>query len=301
MAVVVTAICAATVLTSSSVSSPPTVLTSCPQQWGGRHAGGWVPAAGQIDGVGDYLVPGRPVTAMICAYPGDNTRMGGERLAGSRTLTGDAEAMARDLGYLPVSTEERDVMCTLKGGPMTNYLIRFAYPGGGGLWVGSAEEVNGCVRTTNGTVQSRSYVGRSLTAAYRTGTWRLVHPDDPCQIPGERRGQDERMVPDEPISVLVCRRATRAGERAPRREHDRRTAGSLAQTLNALDAGDKEILNEVSCDPADWFDLLFGYAEGPPVRVSIVLGCDHGVDNGFLNAPLDDALRDQIIRLAPPG
>ncbi|WP_433512045.1 hypothetical protein ACQP2T_51120 [Nonomuraea sp. CA-143628] len=212
-----------------------------------------MPAAGQIDGARDYLVPGRPVAAMICAYPGDNTRMGGERLAGSRTLTGDAEAMARDLGYLPVSTKEREVICTLMGGPMT------------------------------------------------TGTWRLVRPDDPCRLPGGRRGQDERMVTDEPISVLVCRRATRAGERDPRREHGSRTAGSLAETLNALDVGDKEILNGISCNPDDWFDLLFGYTEGPPARVSVVLGCDHGVDNGFLNAALDDALRDQIIRLAPPG
>ncbi|MBT2224995.1 hypothetical protein [Nonomuraea sp. NEAU-A123] len=105
---------------------------------------------------------------------------------------------------------------------------------GGALWVGSAEEPNGCVRTTNGTVGTRSYVGLSLTAAYRTGTWRLQRPDDPCRAAADRRGQNERMVPGEPVSVLVCSQATSASERPPRLESDGRTARALAETLNSL-------------------------------------------------------------------
>ncbi len=44
---------------------------------------------------------------------------------------------------------------------MTNYLVRFAYADGSALWVGSAEEVNSCVTTTNGTVRTgRARPGR---------------------------------------------------------------------------------------------------------------------------------------------
>ncbi|MER5998140.1 hypothetical protein ABT120_06180 [Nonomuraea angiospora] len=89
-------------------------------------------------------------------------------------MTDQAKSMAYDLGYLPVTTDRVEKMCTLVGGLATNYLIRFAYPDGQALWVGSAEEVNSCVTTTNGTVVSNSYVGPSITAAYRTGTWALL-------------------------------------------------------------------------------------------------------------------------------
>ncbi|NUR87561.1 MAG: hypothetical protein HOY71_26060 [Nonomuraea sp.] len=37
-----------------------------------------------------------------------------------------------------------------------------------------------CAATTNGAATSHSYIGPSLTAAYRSGDWRLVRPADPC-------------------------------------------------------------------------------------------------------------------------
>ncbi|TQS22791.1 hypothetical protein [Microbispora sp. KK1-11] len=100
---------------------PRAVPDACPQRWSGEGIGGWVPAAVDVDGADESLVPGSPVRALICAYPGVNMDPGGERPA---------------------------------------------------LWVGSAEEVNSCVTTTNGTVRTRSYAGKALTAAYREGTWR---------------------------------------------------------------------------------------------------------------------------------
>ncbi|MFD1540700.1 hypothetical protein [Nonomuraea guangzhouensis] len=296
------AICAAAVLIiSRTTSGSVTVPTACPQQWGGGgKAGGWVPAAAEVDGVDERLVPGRPVAAMICAYPGDNTHPGGERLAGSRTLTGDAGAMVRDLGYLPLTTDDRKVICSLVGGSMTNYLVRFTYPDGGTLWVGSAEEPNGCVRTTNGTVITRSYVGPSLTAAYRTGAWRLQHPDDPCRGAADRRGQNERMVPDEPVSVLVCGEATSASARPPRLESDARTAKALAETLNSLATRPSENGCEPIAGAADKrLRLVFGYADGPPAGVRIWTSCDPSVDNTLLQASINDSLRDQLTRLAP--
>ncbi|MFB9674611.1 hypothetical protein [Streptosporangium vulgare] len=301
VALAVTAACAAVALISQAVRVPSPVPVSCPERWGGDRPGGWVPAAADLDGVEESLVPGEPVTAMICAYPGDSTRPGGERLAGSRLLTGGAGAMARDLGYLPVTASEPGGPCTRKGGAMTNYLIRFAYPRGKALWVGSAEEAGSCVTTTNGTVGSRSYIGPDITAAYRTGTWNPVRPEDPCLgFPG-RRGQHERMVPGEPVSVLVCGQASYDGP-APRLEHGGETAGALAAALNSLDT----LPSENTCRGTEGvrgrtLRLLFGYPDGPPAAVRILTACEPGVDNGLLQANLDENTRDQVTRLAPPA
>lgn len=278
----------------------PPVPAACPERWDSSTIGGWVPAAADLDGAEESLVPGEPIEAMICAYPGTNTRPGGERLAGSRTLKGETKAMARDLGYLPVSTTNHGGPCTQMGGPMTNYLIRFAYPDGEALWVGSAEEVNSCAGTTNGTTSSRSYIGPSLTTAYRAGTWKLVRPDDPCRGSTGRRGQDERMVPEGPLSVLVCEEAVSSDDRPPRLEHGRQVATALAETLNSPDT--RPSAN--SCQQIAGMDdrtlrLLFAYADGPPAGVQISMGCDPGINNGLLQADLDDPVRDEVTRLAP--
>ncbi|WP_449060468.1 hypothetical protein [Planomonospora algeriensis] len=132
----VVAVSATAVLLARSADESPPVPATCPQRWGGERPGGWVPAAADIDGADESLVPGSPIQALICAYPGDNTRPGGERLAGSRTLTDQVGAMARDLGYVPVTASDRRRPCTLMGGTATSYLIRFAYPDGRALWLG---------------------------------------------------------------------------------------------------------------------------------------------------------------------
>ncbi|WP_329424167.1 hypothetical protein OG339_27660 [Streptosporangium sp. NBC_01495] len=302
VALALTATCAAAVLISQAVRVPSSVPASCPERWGGDGPGGWVPAATDLDGAGESLVPGEPLSAMICAYPGDSTRPGGERLAGSRILTGEAGAIAHDLGYLPVTTDDPGGPCTQAGGAMTNYLIRFAYPRGEALWVGSAEEVNSCVTTTNGTVGTRSYVGRDITVAYRTGTWSPVRPDDPCHGPTGRRGQNERMVPGEPVSVLVCGQPTSYDGRSPRLEHGRQTAEALAATLNSLDTWTSEKVCRRTGGTRDGdLRVLFGYPDGPPADVRVSPSCDPGVDNGLLQADLGETVRDQVARLAPPS
>ncbi|MBE3015535.1 hypothetical protein IL992_41190 [Microbispora sp. NEAU-D428] len=296
--VAVVAVCAGAVL-AACAAEPRAVPDACPQRWGGDGIGGWVPAAADVDGADESLVPGSPVRALICAYPGTNTDPGGEPLGGSRTLTDQAAAMARDLAYLPVSTEDVEGPCTAVGGPMTNYLVRFAYADGSALWVGSAEEVNSCAGTTNGTVRTRSYVGKALTTAYREGTWRLPRPEDPCRGGGDRRGQGERTVPGEPEWVLVC---LDGGEKwPPRREHGAAAARELAAALNDLDTVPSEHGCQGGGPEADYRDyrLVFGYAEGPPAGVHILYGCTPGVDNGMLQADVDDDVRRLMARLAP--
>lgn len=288
----------AAVLTGSVSESQP-VPSTCPQHWGGDHIGGWVPAAADIDGVEESLVPGSPVKALICAYPGNYVHPAGERLTGSRTMTDQTAAMARDLGYFPVTTARVDRPCTGMAGTMINYLIRFAYSDGRALWVGSAEEANHCVRTTNGTVGGIAYVGSAITTAYQDGVWRPVMPDDPCQGSGDRRGQDELMVPGRPGRLTVCRDATYT--RPPyRKRHGRDIARALAATLNSLDT----VPSANSCQSNGGahergIRLIFDYPEGPAAAVRITLDCVRAVDNGLLQAHLDDRVRDQIRRLAP--
>jgi hypothetical protein len=98
----------------TSAAAAPSAPKPCPKQWGGEEIGGWVPAASDIAGAGESLVPGAPVEALICAYPGDDANPGGERLAGTRTLKDRAGQLARDLGYLPVGSS--DSACTAMGG-----------------------------------------------------------------------------------------------------------------------------------------------------------------------------------------
>ncbi|GAA3409382.1 hypothetical protein [Streptosporangium vulgare] len=293
-------VCGAAVVLSGAVGESPPVPATCPQRWDGDGIGGWVPAAADIEGVEKSLVPGSPVKALICAYPGDNTRPGGERLAGSRTLTDQAAAMARDLAYLPVTTTPRGRVCTAMGGPMTNYLIRFAYPDGSALWVGGAEEVNRCAPITNGTADSNSYAGPAITTAYEDGIWRPVPPEDPCRDPGDRRGQDELMVPGRPGRLTVCRDATYA--RPPyRKRHNRDIARTLAATLNSLDTVPSEnTCKRLGATGERGIRLVFDYPQGPAATVNISMGCAPAINNGLLQADLDDPVRDQILRLAPP-
>ncbi|MFI6925102.1 hypothetical protein ACIBIZ_34525 [Nonomuraea spiralis] len=301
---------AAVVLLAAVVLVPRTVgepapPASCPRRWDSGEIGRWVPDAADLDGVEESLVPGTPTSALICAYPGRDSYPGGGPLAGSRILTDQARSMAYDLGYLPVTADRVRRMCTLMGGQTTNYLIRFAYPGGRALWVGSAEEVNSCVTTTNGAVNSNSYVGPGITAAYRTGTWALPKPKDPCAPATGRRGQQEQMVPDGAIKVLVCRNGQGGSPTpGPSRglEHGEQQARELAADLNSLDtATGGNTCTEVDGRRRETFLLHFGYEEGPPAWVRIHPGCRPSVHNGVLVGDLDDALLGRVGRLAPPA
>ncbi|MFC0557188.1 hypothetical protein ACFFHJ_40480 [Planotetraspora thailandica] len=259
-----------------------------------------MPAVSDIPGAEGTLVPGAPVTALICAYPGQNSAPGGERLAGTRTLEGEhAGGMARDLAFLPVGATGTGA-CTAMGGPMTNYLIRFTYADGRSSWVGSADEVNKCTVTTNGTAASNTYVGDRITAAYRNGTWTAAKAKDPCTTWKARRGQDTSMVPEGATSVTVCRQDPRGG-RSPRADYGSDVATSLASALNALEARSSEGFCEGSGKPAAGgsYRLVFGYPDGPAVGVMILLDCRPAVDSGLLQADVDDRVIREVTRLAP--
>ncbi|MFD0663608.1 hypothetical protein [Thermocatellispora tengchongensis] len=185
---------------------------------------------------------------------------------------------------------------------MTNYLIRFAYPDGDALWIGTAEEPNQCVNTTNGTLTSRSYVGSHVTAAYRTGVWRPVRSEDP--LPGDDRPPGAGRADGARRTRLGHRvRAARLARRAPSRsEHGAPAATALAAALNSPPVRRSENMCQGIPDakPRE-FQLVFGYADGPPALVRVSTGCTPGVDNGLLQAELHDTVRAHLERLAPPG
>jgi hypothetical protein len=110
------------------------------------------------------------------------------------------------------------------------------------------------------------------------------------------------MVPDKPISVLVCGEAASYDGRPPRLEHGGQVAATLAATLNSLDSVSSESgCQQIAGMDQGRFRLLFGYEDGPPANVQIAMGCKPGITNGLLQSDLEDPVRDQVTRLAPQG
>ncbi|GAB1822735.1 hypothetical protein HerbRD11066_58990 [Herbidospora sp. RD11066] len=238
-----------------------------------------MPERATVYGVWDKLVPGDPVGALVCAYPGTNTDPGGERLVGQRELPGEvAESMAGDLGYLPSGPGPG--ICSLVGGRQINYLVRFDYPGGERVWLTTAEEPNRCVSTSNGVFRTPSYIGSAMTATFRTGRWSRLENEDPCWKSAGRRGQERRMVPDRPIGVLVCGKDSKGGNVG--RDHGPEVAASLAAELNSIVVHTRI---GVSCQGPSTahYNLQFRYEEGPGAGVTVLEGCDPSIHNGFLS------------------
>lgn len=185
---------AALLLVAACTSAPLTAPAPCPETWTGQ-----APEEATVDGSADMLVPGTPAGALMCAYPGDNMTEG-ETLAGQRNLSPDETArMARDLNQLPAGPGSSH--CTLAGGPETNYLVRVDYAGGERLWLTTGDEVNSCTDTANGSFRTGAYLGKEMTAAYRTGKWTTPRREDPCHRSLGRRGQEFEMVPGHPADV----------------------------------------------------------------------------------------------------
>ncbi|MFI7612538.1 hypothetical protein ACIBP6_15060 [Nonomuraea terrae] len=176
------------------------------------------------------------------------------------------------------------------GGLPTNHLLRFAYPDGRALWVGSAEEPNSCVTTTNGTAKTPAYIGPGLAAAYREGVWRLPRRADPCAGVLGRRGQGESLVSGEPVEVLVCAHG-RNGDPPRRLRHGERQAREPAAELDA--SGAEPGGNTCSGPSRDHFSLVFGYAEGPPSAA----GQEPGGGHHDVPVVTDPDQQDAVVRI----
>lgn len=169
--------------------------------------------------------------------------------------------------------------CTAVGGKQTNYLIGLTYPGGGRTWVASTDDPNDCVATSNGEFSSFGVVGPSVTDAFTSGHW-PARSSASCNQPGQdigRLGQDAVMVPPGSTSLTICTPAPRtlfSGYQA------------LTAALNSLPARQSTHTCADGTGPAtSFYQLLFTYALGPPVQVTITSRCHPAIDNNSLQSP----------------
>jgi hypothetical protein len=252
----------------------PAVRLSCPASY--AHQAPWVPAkpAG-IDGRSRLVPQSTPRSALICAYRGSNTakQQAGWALSGRRSLAGGLAGLAGQLTWQP-RRPARQVFCTLVGGPQTNYLIGLTYPGGARIWVAATDEPNQCVSTSNGEFTSSGIVGPAVSKAFASGRWPARQPVS-CNRSYQdigRLGQDSAMVPAGSTSVTIC---------APKARPRTLTSGyqALVSALNRLPARSSTRSCSGSPGPSTSYQVFFSYPEGPPVMVTILVGCHPAIDN----------------------
>jgi hypothetical protein len=257
----------------------PAVRLSCPASY--AHRAPWVPAKpARVDGSSRLVPQFTPTSALICAYRGSNTtkQQAGWALSGQRSLAGGLAGLAAQLTWQPHRPAQQ-IPCTLVGGPQTNYLIGLAYPGGARIWVAATDDPNGCVGTSNGEFTSSGIVGPAVSKAFASGRWparRPVSCNGSYQDIG-RLGQDSAMVPAGSTSVTIC---------APKARPLTLTSGyqALVSALNRLPARSSTRSCSGTPGPSTSYQVFFSYSEGPPVMITILVGCHPAIDNGGLQA-----------------
>jgi hypothetical protein len=265
---------------------------SCPDAYEGAPP--WVPDKPTgVDGASRLVPLQPPLRALVCAYDGSNmaATTSGWTLSGSRTLTRDLDRLAEDLAWLPRQLAGQQIACTAVGGPQTNFAVGLIYPGAT-LWVSTADEPNDCVGTSNGEFTSTVSIGRQVAAAYAAGRWVPAPPprvsptdDNPCWVVRSGRlGQETAMVPADPVSVQVCKATV--GSRDVGYETRTATAGyrDLVERLNALPTQVSRSGCQGHGTQTVFYQLLFRYAVGPPVRLRVDADCDPSIDNQSLQA-----------------
>jgi hypothetical protein len=256
-------------------ASPVQRLLSCPASY--AHQAPWVPAkpAG-IDGRSRLVPQMTPSSALLCAYRGSNTakQQAGWALSGRRSLAGGLASLAGQLTWQPHS---QPIACTLVGGPQINYLIGLAYPGGARIWVAATDEPNECVATSNGEFTSSGIIGPAVSTAFASGRWPARTPVS-CNRSNPdtgRLGQGAAMVPAGSTSVTIC---------APKARTVATSYQALVSALNRLPTRPSTLDCSGTPGPAGAYELFFSYPEGPPVLVSILVGCHPAIGNGDLQA-----------------
>ena len=249
-------------------------LLSCPPSY--AHQAPWVPAkpAG-VDGRSRLVPQIVPSSAVFCAYRGSNTarQQAGWALSGQRSLAG---GLASQLTWQP-RRPHQPIPCTAVGGPQTNYLIGLTYPGGARIWVAATDEPNGCVGASNGEFTSHGIIGPTVSKAFASGRWPARTPVS-CNRPYQdigRLGQDTAMVPAGSTSATIC---------APHARTVTTSYQGLVSALNRLPTRPSTHSCSGTPGPSSAYQIFFSYPVGPPVLVSILVGCHPAIDNDDLQA-----------------
>jgi hypothetical protein len=227
------------------------------------------------------LVPTSPPdAAVVCAY-----LRGKHALTGSRHVAGGLTNVPYTLAWTPPHLPGWEA-CTsdLRSTDGDQYLLGLRYAAGI-VWV--LAHGNHCEGAGNGIFSTNvNLLGLAMTA-YQSGRWprsmptRYPNHEAPvCRGWFGRIGQESAMVPDSPLSVTVCR------DRGPQGPAEHRTVADpepLMRELNSTPASPWD----ASCQPTKslydvTYRLVFRYAAGPPVVVTITSNCVPQVTNGSL-------------------
>jgi hypothetical protein len=278
---------------SPAANAPVSSALACPQRYEWK-ATPWVPGPPTVAGAASRLVPNRtPAHVVVCAYlphPGtqDGTR---PALTGRTELRGDLAAVRTTLTWLPerVTGQQQPCPTYIARTDGENYLIGLSYRGGT-VWVSAPG--NHCELASNGPFTTMLNLRPWAAAAYSSGVWVLDPPrpdrprdPDPCDMTLGRLGQDSAMVPTGATSVQICVALGSGPHAGYRTVTNSGAASPLARVLNRLPTR----VSTSACVSRgllrhEPYDLLFRYADGPPVHVRVDAQCRPSIDNGSLQA-----------------
>jgi len=266
---------------SPSAQHPVAPIRSCPAEIPARVTSMtdyWIPQPPKgIDVAKGFIPLDTPTHAVVCAYLHGHHG----KITGTRTLRGNLSTIPADLAWLPPAHPDKQPCASFFA--VTDgdyYLMALSYPRGT-MWLAiPGEHCNGA---SNG-----PFIGRNLRAqadtAFRIGHWKLSPPATTygCPWSAGRLGQQDRFVPEHPVSVRLCR----LGDRSSTVSGTPDDLARLTAQLNRLRTAPFDY--HARCGPAGQssqaYALTFGYQVGPAVQVEINEGCHPEIQNGSLQA-----------------
>lgn len=243
---------------------------------------------------------------MICAYTGHGEDPVRSPLTGTRQLDGRLTELAVDLTWLPRRPHGAGYACAGVGlSEMKSYLLGLTYPTGS-EWVSSTADGGDCTATSNGRFTSQINISAQLAASYRAATWAPIPPHngtghDPCATGRSGRlGEDERLVPGQPTSILLC--AGTSGPRTTTYVSATRNQGfqPLVDALNALHTRPTTSGCQGDGRQITFYELLAHYQQGPDVLVRIDPHCAPAIDNRSLQSATADTVVPLLEQMLPP-
>jgi hypothetical protein len=279
-------------------SRPVPPIRSCPAEMPTRIAATgdyWIPQPPKgIDAAKGFVPLDTPTHAVVCAYlPGNHGN-----LTGTRTLDGDLSTIPADLAWLPPTHPDKQPCAAyyaLTDGDY--YLMALSYPGGT-MWVSvPGQHCNGA---SNG-----RFIAPNLRAqtdsAYRTGRWSQPPPlvIAGCPQSAGRLGQQDRFVPDHPVSVQLCRLGKHSRSVTATQDDLARLTAELNR-LPTMPWGYTNQCGPSGGPPSASYVLTFGYRAGPPLQVEIQEGCRPEIDNGNLQADSASSVLPLVHQLLGP-
>jgi hypothetical protein len=245
-----------------------------------------VPGPPGVD-TGGHLVPRQgPARAVVCRY----TLQSYDRTDGpswalrAGALTDGLDRLGEDLWWFPRAPTGWMPVCTTQAElHPVGYLVGLQYPGGT-VWLSTADPGH-CETTTNGDFVSDRLAGDQVERSLAAGAWvpsaRKPWADEtnPCATGPEtgRYGQDTTLVPPAPVELQICRQSD---DQSPQGLPIYGTATlrtGVAELAAQLSSGRSQSGNpgcRTSGGITATYELIFRYAEGPPVRVTAIIGCD---------------------------